>query len=583
MIGETGTIDQLWINLLKDPCDQSNVAKILEIGLQAQLFLTPQAAIVLDELICQGKEDCIAVLYPYIIKPSNEVLPVVQRWFIDCNDKSTKELAALLLAEMKHVFESAIGTLVDLLRIENDQMRYRVQRVFQHPERDVYVPSKRVSILGEKTLIKILENIDVKDQPRRVLAYLRTFFYDVLWDDPQVFQNIHDYAIKYENVSPSGKRRMYFSNRIKFLNNSTWDAMMRSFEMPVNPLDAEELLQSIMILAQFDQVTEDNWMEVARVLTSTDISQFRDGFYFSRTDAQVIQLLVNEICSLTDVHDETYFEILESKLISLSTVSAEDVCRSSYAEMNRITQCNFSISADFNNTVQNALNNIPLNTVLWENLIRWLIKTMTNFQDSWFSAMLNNCLLSLVAAYVQKDDYLYRKTTNASHFDKHQMINLLDKIVHQHSWYAARGNAFTLLAALDQIDHQVIIDALNTLFDENCVKEHAMIGMSLIHLSPNELLDRLLESLKSDSAVKIYEILKILTQFVLEETIDANGKSKIINHLANEIGQIKSRKAVNYYYTDVKIPFTTTLENELYKAWIKVQGLSGKTQYFKFV
>ena len=30
---------------------------------------------------------------------------------------------------------------------------------------------------------------------------------------------------------------------------------------------------------------------------------------------------------------------------------------------------------------------------------------------------------------------------------------------------------------------------------------------------------------------------------------------------------------------DVKIPFTTTLENELYKAWIKIQGLSGKTQY----
>jgi hypothetical protein len=28
-----------------------------------------------------------------------------------------------------------------------------------------------------------------------------------------------------------------------------------------------------------------------------------------------------------------------------------------------------------------------------------------------------------------------------------------------------------------------------------------------------------------------------------------------------------------------KIPFTTTLENELYKAWIKIQGLSGKTQY----
>ena len=57
------------------------------------------------------------------------------------------------------------------------------------------------------------------------------------------------------------------------------------------------------------------------------------------------------------------------------------------------------------------------------------------------------------------------------------------------------------------------------------------------------------------------------------------GKSKIINYLANEIGQLKSKKPVNYYYTEIKIPFTTILENELYKAWIKIQGLSGKTLY----
>ena len=94
-----------------------------------------------------------------------------------------------------------------------------------------------------------------------------------------------------------------------------------------------------------------------------------------------------------------------------------------------------------------------------------------------------------------------------------------------------------------------------------------------------ELLDDLLSSLSSESAVKTYEILKIITEFALNEQIDASGKSKIINYLANEIGQLKSKKPVSYYYTDVKIPFTTTLENELYKAWIKIQGLSGKTQY----
>jgi hypothetical protein len=152
-------------------------------------------------------------------------------------------------------------------------------------------------------------------------------------------------------------------------------------------------------------------------------------------------------------------------------------------------------------------------------------------------------------------------------------------MVNHHPYFPARGSAFILLSAMDQSDHKVIINVMNTLMDENLVKEYSMIGIPLIHLSPNVFLDDLLESLKNESAVKAYEILKIFTQFALNEKIDADGKSKIINYLANEIGQLKSKKPVNYYYTDIKIPFTTTLENELYKAWIKIQGLSGKIQY----
>ncbi|CAF4360836.1 unnamed protein product [Rotaria sordida] len=132
---------------------------------------------------------------------------------------------------------------------------------------------------------------------------------------------------------------------------------------------------------------------------------------------------------------------------------------------------------------------------------------------------------------------------------------------------------------MDQTDHKVIINALNTLFDENLVKEYSVIGIPLIRLSPNEFIDDLLESLRNESAIKAYEILKILTQFALDEKIDAYSKTKIINYLVKEIGELKSKKPVNYYYTDIKIPFTTTLENELYKAWVKIQGLSGKTLY----
>ena len=65
-----------------------------------------------------------------------------------------------------------------------------------------------------------------------------------------------------------------------------------------------------------------------------------------------------------------------------------------------------------------------------------------------------------------------------------------------------------------------------------------------------------MQSLKSESAVKIFEILKIFTEFALNETIEET-----------------------YELTDIKVLFTRTLATELYKAWIKIQGLSGKTLY----
>ena len=46
----------------------------------------------------------------------------------------------------------------------------------------------------------------------------------------------------------------------------------------------EELFHSTMMLAQSDQITEENWIEFARVLAVTDTSQFKEKLYFTHTD-----------------------------------------------------------------------------------------------------------------------------------------------------------------------------------------------------------------------------------------------------------------------------------------------------------
>ena len=43
----------------------------------------------------------------------------------------------------------------------------------------------------------------------------------------------------------------------------------------------------------------------------------------------------------TNINDETYFEILESKLISEITIKVEDLSQYSYTEIKHIGSCNF--------------------------------------------------------------------------------------------------------------------------------------------------------------------------------------------------------------------------------------------------
>ncbi|CAF1378362.1 unnamed protein product [Rotaria sp. Silwood1] len=398
-LGKTNSLNQLWINLYKGTNNQSNIERLLKVALDSELFLTPQVAIIIDELVRKGQEDRISLLFPYIIKPSNEVLPIVHRWFTDYSNSQIKKLAALLLTEAKFILQT--------------------------------------------------------------------------------------------------------------------------------------------------------------------------------------------VCGSTNTNDEAYFQLLDSKVISELTVKIESLSQRNYEYIKRISICTFWTSTNNSNReILNLLDDFQITIEIMESLIKWLLQTMNNFKgfdDTIFSAGLCEKLLSLVAACAQKEDYLYRKVTNAQDFHKAQMIKLLEKMLNNHPYFMARGSAFVLLSAMDNSDQKVTINAMNALFDENVVKEYSVIGIPLIHLSPNEFIDDLLKSLNNESAIKAYEILKILTQYALNEKIDAHTKSKIMNYLAKEIGELKSKKPINYYYTDIKIPFTTTLENELYKTWIKIQGLSGKAQYYATV
>ncbi|CAF1683194.1 unnamed protein product, partial [Adineta ricciae] len=305
-------LTQLWINLSIDVNNETNIEKLLKIALDKELFLTPLAAIVIDELLEQGKEEAISILFPYLIKPSNEVLPIVHRWFRSSTNQAVRNFAAILLVEARHVFESAIDTIVKLLENDNDQIRYRAQRIFQHPERDPKEPNKRISVIGARTLMQILTHLSKKTYMPRVSVYLRTFFYDLLWDDPVVYINLLKSITRTQEINSNNLRPIFYLNKMKFINGYTWNAVMNSLQSTFYPCYFEEIFQSTMTLANSNQITENNWNDFVPIISAQDTTQFREQFYITHTDVEISSLILDEICALTHVHDEEYFEILEA-------------------------------------------------------------------------------------------------------------------------------------------------------------------------------------------------------------------------------------------------------------------------------
>ena len=170
------SINDLWIDLYKDPNNESIIKEIIKMGLKDELVLTPQATVVVNELI-EKDNKYVSLLFPYLVKPSIEVLPIVYSWFNSLTiNNDLKQFAALLLSESKCIFALAVDSFKSLLKSENDQLRYRAQNVLQHPDRSPDFGEKRISIIGERTMVKILECKLTTQHIPRVNLFFRNLF-----------------------------------------------------------------------------------------------------------------------------------------------------------------------------------------------------------------------------------------------------------------------------------------------------------------------------------------------------------------------------------------------------------------------
>jgi hypothetical protein len=574
------TIDDLWSNLKNDSNNLNTIEQLIQIGMNDYLLLSPIAAIVVDELI-NNENKHINLLFPYLVKPSNEVFPILYKWF-DSEKPDVKNLAALLLAESKWVFSESVEPLIKLMEGENDLLNYRSQNIFQHPERDPKDPERRLSVIGEKTVAKIILSMNTNiHYPNS----LRIFFFNFYCDCPNTFENlytiINQMKITYSNLE------IKYIRFFQFYNSKTMDKMKELLEKSNDIVFKEDSFISALRIVE--HIEDDDFICISNIIKK-DINEFKEQFYMKTDMLDIIEFIIEQILSFSDNKDNINSELnefIDKKIKLEKTIQLKDILGYDLASLENFNKNNFTVPSkadDLLFSISYILDEIVITVKLFETVLFLLIEKMGSFIaiNNFYSFYLNNLIVSILLLTVglaQKDDFIYRKVTNSSNFNKTKFTELLVKIINTHPFFDARGGSFILLAALDDLDVQIITDALNIFFDDICAKEYLMIGLKMIRLSLNDLTDKTLNNFKTESAVKSYQLLKILTLYAMNDKIDADSKSKILNFIIKEYNKFDSKKPVNFYYTDAKIPFTTTLEKEFYKSWLKIQGLSGYSGY----
>lgn len=559
-----------WLALYRNP-NEANVTALLQLAINEEFILTPSIALIIDELISHGYQKKIEILFPYLIRPANEVLPVVFKWFTTGMGR-LKETAALLLTESKFVFKTGLNDIIGLLDSHHDQLRYRAIRVIQNPERDPKAPEKRISVIGKETAHAILKKKSLNHSKSRAKQPLSYFLFDLLWDEPSMIDLLLE--------SPEHTSKF---NGIFFIDDITWKRILQLLEEgSFSEVELRELTRSVFqILRKTNLVEEGQWKNFTRILTSRESAWLSTELYFTVSSIDLMRHILHaSTTAALDLKKEVLPETVEAGIIKDTTVNIMQMLTWDKGLLTSVLGFNFTVPTDYQQEIGKLLEEVLIDESTFSILLEWLYYRLKNSlaEDKAYLLMLTEVLICLLGGLATRDDYRYRKITGQWGQDKVKAYqDYLINVIEFHPYFPARGAAFVLLATLDKPGHTIIIRALDILLDEYLVNAFAVGSIPSIHLNSTAYVDDLLKLLNDESAVKVYSALKILTQYVqTNENLDLTVKSKISQALLAGVEKLESRKQATYYYTDVKIPPTITLEEAFYNAWIKIQGLSGK-------
>ena len=216
-----------------------------------------------------------------------------------------------------------IFRLIDFLIFFCPRLRYRAQRVFQLQSG----PAMRLSVIGERTVLKLLVSELTNEHTKRIEVYMRAFFAALVWDCPHAYENILNEITRFRFVNPSAEK-IHFLDKICLIDASTWARLVKLVKDSTDPSNLEELLISTMGLVKNRQISASDWSRFAHVLMAKNVNSLKYQLFVAKDRLELIRFFTEHVQFLTEYQSKkpvrNYYRLtkISYKLVSFGNVEA---------------------------------------------------------------------------------------------------------------------------------------------------------------------------------------------------------------------------------------------------------------------
>ncbi|MCB8978649.1 MAG: hypothetical protein H6657_14610 [Ardenticatenaceae bacterium] len=629
--------EEVWLTLVDQNRRGQALNQLLIIGVKHGLNFTLTVANILNTLIAEVSIDFLAPLLSLLQSPARSTKPLLFQW-LQHEELFVREIASLLLLDLKYFSLDTVNYLLALLESKNDRLRYRVYFSLTMEHKQSINPVFKLSSVNTKTL-EILEQVKIQKRQDSSLVYQSiNWFFENLWiDDGNEFDKWIKLFEYFRGEEQLVYARLLLDSRafisdvwtifLQHLQNENEDTIriLLSSLIYTNKLSRQLLTwdddtQLRVILRRLSQKGSNSVRMLAlecfgflHSLESSDIEYLKftiDNGKNEKYSAQALIALGRRIKSddvnllkpylkstrivLRNAADEAYVRLKVNRFISVASDEKlqelidhmlQDIDQDPYRLLRSVLA-----AAQYRWMGNYSLNCSRLGAILVERFPILLDKVIEDFiskietphsfarADS-VDKLLDNKWMSRTALFDVMTSVAERMPNAfASAVDPERIQAPLISFAKEGN-VSERLDSMILLSYLRRVTNDVVIAIKTALNDVEYVQEKVLQSVLRFRHVDDDLLQELEEYLYDKSVAISYTITQLFQALGTTEKTSFENRQRIMNYLAKAIENPLSKREIYILQeTDSKrvIKHIGTLNNVMYKALVNISGVSGR-------